>query len=164
MTTTQSKHAKTAKPAAAAAGTPFDAFNFSVPSVEVPVAFREFAEKSVSQARDAYAKLKTAAEDATGMVEGTYETAREGAFALSVKALDAAKVNTDASFALARDLFAAKTLAEIIELNTSFARKQFDAVTGQVKEFQELAQKYAADTAKPVTAQVEKTFKEFQAA
>ena len=125
----------------------FEAFNFHVPTSRFRLAFREFAEKSVAQARDAYAKMKTAAEDASELVEDTFETAREGAFTFSVKALDAVKTNSDASFALARDLFGAKTFAEVIELQTSYARKQFEAVTAQVKEFQELGQKFVTDTA-----------------
>lgn len=161
MTTAKSKPAKAA---AAAPTTPFDAFSMNVPTVEVPAAFREFAEKSIAQARDAYAKLKTAAEDATDVVEDTYETAREGAMTLGVKALDTAKSNADASFAFARDLFGAKTIAEVIEFQTAFARQQFDAITAQVKEFQELAQKVATDTAKPFTSKVEKTFKEIKVA
>jgi phasin len=158
-TATPTKSAKPAK----AASTPFDAFSIGVPSVEVPVAFREFAEKSIEQARDAYAKIKTAAEEATDIVEGTYETAREGAFAIGVKAIDAAKTNSDASFAFAKELFAAKTFAEVIELNTAYARKQFEAFTGQFKELQELTQKVVTDTTKPVTTQVQKTFKEISA-
>jgi hypothetical protein len=34
----------------------------------------------------------------------------------------------------------------------------------QLKEFQDLTQKLVTETTKPVTAQVEKTFKEFKAA
>jgi phasin len=159
---TQPKTAKPAKadPAAAA----FEAFNINMPTVEVPVVFREFAEKSIAQARDTYAKMKTAAEDATDMVEDTYETAREGIFAIGVKTLDAAKENSDASFVFARDLFGAKTLAEMIELQTSFARKQFDAFGAQMKELQALTQKYVTDTAKPMTSKVEKSFKDLKAA
>ena len=177
MTTTQTKTqtAKTAPAPEAVFPTPdamFEAFNFKMPTMEafkmptmeVPAQFREFAEKSVAQARDTYAKMKSAAEDASELVEGTYETAREGMFNLSVKALDAVKTNSDASFALARDLFGAKTFAEVIELQTSYARKQFDAMTAQVREFQELTQKVVSDTTKPVTAQVEKTFNGFKAA
>jgi phasin len=162
MSTTQKS--KSAKPAASAASAPFEAFSMNLPTVEVPAAFREFAEKGITQARDAYARMKSAAEDATDMVEDTYETAREGAFTLGVKAIDSAKSNTDASFALARDLFAAKSLSEVIELQTAFARAQFDAMTAQFKEFQDLAQKVVADTVKPVTSQVEKTFKELKVA
>jgi phasin len=142
----------------------FEAFNFKVPTFDVPASFREFAEKSIAQARETYAKMKSAAEDATDMVEDSYETAREGVFSLGVKALDAVKTNSDASFALARDLFGAKTFAEVIELQTSFARKQFDAVTAQVREFQELTQKMVSQTAKPVADKVEKAFEGFKAA
>jgi phasin len=130
----------------------FGAFQF-------PNAFRELAEKSVTQARDAYAKLKTAAEDATDLVESTVEAAREGAFALSVKALDAAKTNSDASFALARELFGARTLSEVIELQSAFARRLFESTTAQIKEFQELAEKVVTDTTKPVAEKVEKSLR-----
>ena len=52
----------------------------------------------------------------------------------------------------------------MIELQTTFARKQFDSVSVQMKEFQDLAQKIVTETTKPVTTQVEKTFKEIKAA
>jgi len=158
------KAAKSASASAATSTTPFEAFNLGVPSAEVPGVFRELAEKSVAQARDAYSRIKTVAEDATDVLEDTYETAREGVFSLGIKAVDAAKANSDASFALARDLFGAKTLAEVIELQTAFARQQFETFTAQFKEFQELAQKVATETTKPVTSKFEKTFKELKVA
>jgi phasin len=138
---------------------PYLGSNGSFGAFQFPTAFREMAEKSVSQARDTYAKMKTAAEDATDLVETTVEAAREGAFALSSKALDAAKSNSDASFALARELFGAKTISEVIELQSTFARKLFESVTAQFKELQELTGKVVTDTTKPVTEKVEKTFK-----
>ena len=156
---TSTKTVKTTK-----VSTPFEAFNMPAHSFEVPVAVREFAEKSVSQARDAYAKMKTAADEATGLVEGTLETVREGTFAIGVKALDAAKSNSDASFAHAKDLFGAKTMSEVIELQSTFARKQFDAFGAQFKEFQKLTEKLVTDTTKPVAEKVEKTFKELRVA
>jgi phasin len=155
--------AKTAK-AGKTAGNPFEAFTFPAPTFEVPSAFRDLAEKSVSTARDTYAKIKSATDDATGLVEETLETAREGAFAIGVKTLDAAKSNSDASFEFARDLFGAKTVSEMIELQSTFARKQFDTLTEQFKEFQALGEKFVTDTAKPVTEQVEKTMKDLKVA
>jgi phasin len=155
MTTSTKKTAK-------AAATPFDAFSFQAPGFEVPSAVREFAEKSVSQARDAYAKLRTAADETNGIVEETLETARVGAVALGAKALDAAKTNTDASFALARDLFNVKSVSEFIEVQSRFARSHFDTVAGQIKEFQAIAEKVVVDTAKPATAKAEKAFKDLK--
>src|SRR5215467_12549461 len=43
----------------------FEMPTFEVPHMEVPAAFREFAEKSVSQAKDTYERMKSAAEEAT---------------------------------------------------------------------------------------------------
>ena len=163
MATTQTK-AKTAKTETMDFKAPFEAFSMPTPNFEVPVAFRDFAEKGLVQARDAYAKMKSAAEDTSEVVEDTFETARDGAFTFSVKAIDAVKANSDASFAFAKDLFGAKTLADVIELQTAFARQQFETATAQFKEFQDLVQKVVADTAKPMTAHVEKTFKEIKAA
>ncbi len=158
---TQPKSVKTAKIAPVPT---FEAFSVAMPSVEMPAVFRDLAEKSITQARDAYTKMKTAAEEASGLVEGNYETAREGAFAFGVKALDAAKTNSDASFDFAMSLFGAKTFSEMIELQTSFARKQFDTFGSQFKELQDITQKYVTEATKPVAAQVEKSFYDLKAA
>lgn len=161
---TATKSAKTAKAASQAAPALPNPFDVNAPSFEMPDAMRDFAEKGIVQAREAYSKIKSAAEDTTDMVEDTYETAREGAFAFGSKAIDAAKVHSDASYAFAKDLFGTKTLAEMIELQTAFARQQFDTVSAQFKDFQELSQKLFEETSKPVTEHVEKTFKGLKAA
>lgn len=138
---------------------PYIGTNGSFSAFQFPTAFRDLAEKSVSQARDTYAKFKTAAEDVTDLVETTVEAAREGAIAIGAKALDAAKTNSDASFALARELFGAKTISEVIELQSTYSRKLFESVTAQFKELQELTGKVVTETTKPVAAKVEKSFK-----
>ena len=160
MTTT----AKTAKATKTAESQPFAPFGFPTSTFDFPYAFRELAETSASQVRDTYARLKTAAEDATDLVEGTFETARKGAVAIGAKGLDAAKSNSDASFAFVRDLLDAKTASDVIELQSAFMRGQFDAIAVQFKEFQALTEKFATDTAKPVTDKVEKAFKDLKAA
>jgi phasin len=158
---------KTAAPfegAASEAQIPYMAGNGTFSAFQFPNAFRNMAEKSVTQAREGYAKMKTAAEDATDLIESTVEAARDGAFALSVKALDAAKMNSDASFALARELVGAKTFSEVMELQTAYARRLFESVTAQFKELQQLTEKVVTDTTKPVAAKVEKNFKAVAAA
>ncbi|MCB1487690.1 MAG: phasin [Bauldia sp.] len=161
---TATKSTKSTKASTPMMSNPFEAFTVSPPSFDVPAAARDFAEKGIAQAREAYAKMKSSAEEASDLVEDTYETAREGAFTLGTKALDLAKANSDATFAFAKDLFGAKTLAEVIELQTAFARQQFDATSAQFKDFQEAAQKLFTDTTKPVTEHVEKTFKDLKVA
>src|SRR5690242_18668444 len=99
------KPAKAAAKAAKAFEAPFEAFSFSIPGAgEFPVAFRDFAEKSLTSSKEAYAKVKAAAEEATEAFEDSVETARTGFVELSHKSLDAAKLHSDASFAFAKEL------------------------------------------------------------
>ena len=63
---------------------PFAAF----PGVEAPAAFRDMAEKSLSHAKDSYEKMKSAAEEATGVLEDTYASATKGATDYSRKVIE----------------------------------------------------------------------------
>lgn len=137
---------------------------FTLPSVEVPPAVREIAEKSVAQAKEAYSKFKTAAEEATDALEDTYESTRKGVLEFNFKALDAARINTDATFDFIKEIISAKSLAEAIELQTSFTRKQFEALSGQAKEFQELATKLATESGAPLKDVFTKAVKDLKTA
>lgn len=165
MSQSASKNGKTKVETEAAAGAfdqAFDAFK-GFPTFDVP-AFRDFAEQGGAQAREAFARIRTATEDAMRSWEGSYQSVREQGVNAGLKALEAAKTNTDASFAFARDLFGVKTFAEAVELQTAFARKQFAALTGQAREFQEIGEKVAAEATKPARAVAEKAMKEFKVA
>jgi phasin len=134
-------------------------FETAVPTLEVPEVVREFAEKGVQQAKDAYDRIKTAAEEATNMLEDTYATASKGAAELNVKALEALRANINASFDYVQQLMGVKTLSEAVELSATHMRKQFDTLTAQSKELSSLATKVQTETAEPIKAGVSKTFK-----
>jgi len=131
----------------------------SVTRLEVPAAMRDFAEKGVAQAKDAYAKFKVAADETSDMLEGAYSTASRGASTLGLKALETARTNTNASFDHAIALFSVKTISDVIELNTAFVRRQSETISAQMREMADLCQKVAAETSAPVRAQVEKVLK-----
>ncbi|MBB5752180.1 phasin [Prosthecomicrobium pneumaticum] len=159
---TPPKAAKAAKAAATKAfDMPFEAFSMNMPQMEVPAAFREMAEKSVSSAKEAYAKMKSAAEETTDAFEDSYEATREGMLALGYKMLDAGKARTDSAFDLARGLLATKTFAEAIELQSRYLRQEFEALTAQAKDFQDLTTKVVTDASKPMKDSVEKSVKTF---
>jgi phasin len=147
------------KKAAKAAAPKFEAPKFDPTKVQVPEVFREMAEKSVEQAKDSYARLRTAAEDATDVVEDTYLQATRGATEFNLRAIDAIRTNVNANLDYARELLAAKSMSEAVELSATHLRTQFDALSGQAKEFSALAQKVAADAAEPFKSSVNKTFK-----
>jgi phasin len=140
-------------------------FDFAkLPHVEVPAAFREMAEQGVAQAKAGYEKMKTAAEETTDMIEDSYETARAGMVEYNLKAIEAAKTNTDAMFAFAKDFVGVKTFAEAVELQTAFARKHFETMTAQTKDLQAIATKVATESVQPVKDAVSKTVKDLKVA
>jgi phasin len=150
---------KTSKPAAGVFEMPkFEMPKFEIPKVEMPAAFREFAERGVAQCKDTYEKMKAAAEEATDVLETTYSTASKGASDYGLKVIETARVNTNSAFDFFGELLAAKTPSEVIELSSSHARKQFEALTEQSKELGALAQKVATETAEPIKSGMSKAF------
>ncbi len=125
---------------------PFPGF----PGVEAPAAFRDMAEKSLSHAKDSYERMKSAAEEATGVLESTYASASKGAADYGLKMIELARENTNSAFDFYAKLLGAKTLSEVVELSTAHARKQFETLTEQGRELTALAQKVATEAAEPI--------------
>jgi phasin len=140
----------------------FDVPAFDMPKMEVPAAVREMAEKSVAQARDTYEKVKAAAEETTDLIEDSYATATKGATDIAGKALENAKSNTVAAFDFYKDIMGAKTVAELIEKQTSFARAQFETLSAQAKDMQAMSQQLATDSVAPYKAAAEKAMAQFK--
>jgi phasin len=157
--TITSPKVKTSKPLTGAFEMPkFEMPKFDIPKVEMPAAFREFAERGVAQCKDTYEKMKAAAEEATDVLETTYSTASKGASDYGLKVIEATRINTNAAFDFAGELMTAKSLSEVFELSSAHARKQFETLTQQSKEFGALAQKVAAETAEPIKSGMNKAF------
>jgi phasin len=137
----------------------FELPKFEMPKMEVPAAFRDMAEKSLSQAKDTYEKMKAAAEEATDVLEDTYASASKGFTDYGLKVIEVARANTNAAFDFANDLITVKSVAEVVELSTTHTRRHFEAMTTQTKELVALAQKVATDTCEPMKDGVSKVFK-----
>jgi phasin len=127
--------------------------------MEIPAAFREIAEKSVSQAKETYERMRSAAEEATDVLEDTYATATKGVSDFGLKLIEAARENTNSAFDFATQLMTIKSLSEAVELSTAHTRKQYEAITAQSKELTAIAQKAAVDAAEPVKERFGKVFK-----
>lgn len=136
---------------------PFPASVFS--GAEAPAAFRDMAEKGLSHAKDNYEKMKTAAEEATGVMEETYATASKGAADYGLKVIEFARDNANSAFDFASELLGAKSFAEVVELSSSQARKQFETLSEQSKELATLAQKVATEAAEPIKEGISKVTK-----
>ncbi|MBX6327651.1 MAG: phasin [Pseudolabrys sp.] len=128
----------------------FEIPKIEMPKMEIPAAFREWAEKGIAQAKENYEKWRSAAEEATDRLEQAYAAAAKGCSGYGLKVIEAARANSDAAFELMTELLTAKSYAEMIELSSSYVRKQFDMLTAQAKELGEYAQKVASECAEPV--------------
>ena len=136
----------------------FELPKLDMPTLEVPPAFRDMAEKSMSQAKDTYEKMKAVAEEATDVLEDTYATTTGGISDYGLKLIEIARVNTNAAFDFVGELIGVKSCAEALEVSTVHAQKQFGAFTAQTKELSALAQKVANDVAEPMKEGVSKVF------
>lgn len=126
--------------------------------------FRVFAEKGVEQSREAYAKLKVGAEEAQKTIESTFETVKAVSGDVSKKAIANMRANADAGFDHLESLIAAKSLSEVIELQTAFLRKNVEMAVEQAKDMQATAAKAAEEVAKPYKGAFDKALKELKVA
>ena len=75
----------------------------------------------------------------------------QGAKALNSKVMHIAQCNIDSGFDLAKSLAGIKNLADVIELQAAYCRKQFDALGAQAEEVRSLS---TTDAARPARDQV----------
>lgn len=138
---------------------------FSIASIDpakLSESFREFAEKGAAQTKEAYAKMKEAAEDATKTVEATLESAQAGSVELGLKAIDALRTNAENSLSHMEALLGVKSVAELFELQTAFLRKQAEVAVEQAKALQETSKKVAEKVTAPGKSAAEKAMKSFK--
>jgi phasin len=116
----------------------------------VPEGVRALAEKTVAQSREVYDRSLEALDASLTTFERSFEAAGQGAAAFNRKIVDIARSNVDASFELATSLAAAKNLADIVQLQATFWRRQFDTLAAQAEEVRALSTKVTADAAEPI--------------
>jgi phasin len=106
---------------------------------EIPTEMRDFAEKSVEQARKAFDGFLTAAQKAMETFEGSSSSMQSSATDATRRTLSFAEQNIRAAFDHAQALVRARDMQEAFQLQSDFARNQFAAIQGQMKELGDLA-------------------------
>ena len=142
-----------------------DIFSFSAfDPAKLTDSFREFAEKGAAQSREAYAKVKAATEEATKTVETTMQSAQAGSVEDGLKAIEALRTNADLSLSHMEALLGVKSVAEFVELQTSFVRKQAELTVDQARSIQDATRKLAEAVSQPGKEAAEKAMSTFKAA
>lgn len=110
---------------------------------EIPAEMREFAEKSVEQAKQAFDGFIAATQHAVGTAETQAKNMQSGARQAGQLAIGFAERNVSASFDFAQRLLKAKDPKELAELQAEYVKSQIAALTQQAKELSEQAAKMA---------------------
>ena len=102
---------------------------------EIPHQLRQLAEKNIEQARTAYGQFMDAMTQALSAWSSVSSNAMTSGFkAVQERAIQFAKENADAGFALANELTKAKDLQDVLRLQSSFAQKQMEAYARQAQD------------------------------
>jgi phasin len=110
------------------------------PNYEIPPEMRDFAEKSVEQARKAIDGFMGAAQRTVDTLEGSADTVQASAKDMTRKTFAYAEQNIAAAFDLAQRMVRAKDMQEAMRVQSEFVRSQFEAMQAQMKELGSIAQ------------------------
>jgi len=130
----------------------------------IPEQVQAIAEDSVTKARETYDKFSTVAKDGAKVFEEVTVAAFAGAKSISDKVLKNTESNTEAAFEAAQALARAKTLPELIRLQSNFVQQQFATASAQSKELFELSTKVAQQTFEGLNTAATKTFDQIKKA
>ena len=125
-------------------------------TAQMPESVRALAEKSVAQTRELYVHSLEAVLESW---EGFVVAAGQGAVALNRKAIDITRRNINDGFRLAESLAGAKNIAEAMELQTAYWRKQIGELASQAGEMRTLSSEVTGDVAATVRTQVTRGMK-----
>ena len=122
--------------------------------VDAGTAFAQTAERAAAltaeEARVSYGQLRKEAEEAASTMEAAVSAAGSGIAEFNEKAIEAVKASADAWLDFARAMAGARTLSEVVELQTEHLRKQYENANAQAKEFAALASKISSRAMAPL--------------
>jgi phasin len=114
---------------------------------EIPPQMREFADKSVQQARQAFDSFVAAAQQAVKTAESHAASTQTGAKEVGALAMRYAERNLNTSFGFAQKLLKAKDSSEVMALHRDYVSGQMAALTEQAKELAKQATTMAGQNA-----------------
>ena len=117
------------------------------PNYEIPGEMRDFAEKSVDQARKAFEGFVGAAQKAASQADDTASNFSTNARTVGGKAMGFAQDNMRAAFDHAQRVVRAKDMNEVMSLQAEYLRNQMASFQEQAKDLGATFQSAAQSTA-----------------
>ena len=116
---------------------------------EIPKEMRSMAEASFDQARKAFEKFLSTAEQTAGSIEERGASMRAGAKDIGAKAFSYAEKNVQASLDYAQALLHAKDLPDMMRVHGDYVQTQMRSLGEQAGEIGQAFGRAAMDAAKP---------------
>jgi hypothetical protein len=113
----------------------------------------------MARAKDAHEKASAILGHSTEAFEEAFACANRGSVEYRGKLMEIARANANATFDLAREIVAAKTLPEMFESALAHQRRQFETAATQMKELSALTQKVVTETTEPIRSGMTEPFK-----
>jgi phasin len=130
-----------------------------LPVMEAQEGLRHALERGLTDSRAAFIKARAAAEETVTAFEVSFAAAKDGALAFNAKVLEALRANADANFDFLKAVFAAKSLSDVVTLQTEFGRTRVETAVSQAKDLSVLAQRAVVEAVEPITERVARSFK-----
>lgn len=111
---------------------------------DIPIEMREFADRSVEQARRAFEGFVGAAQRTVEAMGTSTEAVQAGAREAGLKAIEIAEANVAASLAFAQRLVRAADMAEMMQIQAEFLASQMQTMQAQARELSGAAAEPAA--------------------
>lgn len=106
---------------------------------EIPTEMRDFAEKSVEQARKAFDGFIGTARKTMDTLEGSTTTVHSTTKDATRRTMEYAEQNVAAAFDLAQKLVRSRDIQEAMQHQAEFVRSQFASMQTQMKDFGSMA-------------------------
>lgn len=130
---------------------------------EIPTELRDFAEKSVDQAKKAFDGFVGAASKAVSAAENQSAAVQANSKELATKAFGFAEQNVGAAFEHAQKLVRAKDVQEVFALQSEYLKSQMSALQEQMKDLGTHVQSSMQKAATEAQATFQKATAEVQA-
>jgi len=114
---------------------------------QIPTEMRDFAEKSVEQARKAFDGFMGAAQRTVDTLESSASTVQANTTDMTRKTFTYAEQSVSAAFEHAQRLVRARDVQEAMQLQAEYVRNQFAALQSQMRDLGAIAQAAAQNAA-----------------
>ena len=127
-------------------------------NARIPGSFAVLAEDAISRSRDAFDHFQSVSTDGTRSVETALRAAQDGARVIGEKVLQNVEQNTEMAFQAAQAMARAKTVPELLQLQSSFLQQHLSVSARQSMDLLELSAKVTQQTYDTMNAVALKAF------